>query len=80
VVSGAPCRTLCLATAMIQPKRIVLVLVPAGGIAQDVFADRFQFVLVSDLPREIVLDSILYVMYLFPQAVFRYFSRSSASF
>jgi hypothetical protein len=33
---------------MIQPKRIVLVLVPAGGIAQDVFADRFQFVLVSD--------------------------------
>ena len=48
MVSGAPWRCFGLAAATVRLNRIVLVLVPPGGIAQDVFADRFQFVLVSD--------------------------------
>ena len=63
MASGAPWRCFGLAAATVRLNRIVLVLVPSGMIAQDVFADRFQFVLVSDLPREIVLDSILYVSF-----------------
>jgi hypothetical protein len=32
----------------VRPERVVLLLVPEGGIGQDVFADRLQLLVVSN--------------------------------